>query len=181
VGLKRTGLLVLLFGVCACATTPKGAYADEGLPATAKIDRIVVSKEGHTMAVYAGETLLKTYRVAIGKGGEGPKRMEGDNRTPEGSYVVDGRHHSRQFHRFLHLSYPNKDDRKAFQAARKAGEIPKDARLGGAIGIHGEKRGREWLPHKLADWTQGCIALDNDEIEELYERVEKGAVVEILP
>jgi murein L,D-transpeptidase YafK len=171
---------VLVFALASCATH-RGAYADEPLPGSVRIDRIVVDKSDHTMEVYDGKKHLKTYKIAIGKGSDGPKQVQGDNRTPEGEYRIDSRHHSKKFHRFLHVSYPNRVDRKAFKQGRKEGSISKSAKIGGAVGIHGEKQGKEWLPHKLVDWTQGCIALDNDEIEELYRSVKDGAVVVIVP
>jgi hypothetical protein len=87
--------------------------------------------------------LEQTYRGAGGRGGAGPKLLEGDNRTPEGLYRVVRRFPSRKYHRFLLLSYPNDRDRRAFQQARRAGRIPSGARIGGQIGIHGEKRGRD--------------------------------------
>jgi len=163
------------------SSAPSAALADDPLPDGAEIDRIVVYKGKHTMEVYDGETLLKTYTVAVGRGGKGPKRTSGDNKTPEGKYRIDGRHKSSKFHRFLHVSYPNREDKNAFKQGKKKGTIRSGARIGGAIGLHGEKKDRTWLPHKWVDWTQGCIAVDNDEIEELYRAVKKNAVLEIYP
>jgi murein L,D-transpeptidase YafK len=157
------------------------ARADEApLPAGA-IDRIVIKKAAHVLEAWSGERLLRTYRVAIGSGGAGAKRTEGDGRTPEGRYRVDRRHRSRAFHRFLHVSYPNADDVRAFREAVRAGRVPRGARIGGDIGIHGEARGWEGAPHKFVDWTAGCVALDNDEIEELFAAARPGAQVEIVP
>ncbi len=133
------------------------------------------------MELWSQGRLLKTYRVVIGRGGAGPKRMEGDGKTPEGKYHIDSRHVSAHYHRFLHVSYPNDADRRFFTRAQKEGKLPPDAKIGGDIGIHGERRGLTWLPHKWIDWTQGCIALDNDEIEEIYPVVKPQAEVEILP
>ena len=145
------------------------------------IDKIVIYKGRHRLEAWAGARVVKAYRVAIGRGGAGPKRYEGDNKTPEGSYRVSRRFVSASFHRFLHLSYPNAEDRRAFARGQRDGSIPRGARIGGAIGIHGEKRGLRVLPHKWVDWTQGCIAVDNPEIEELYRAVKPMAVVEIRP
>ena len=159
-----------------------GARADEPPPlARGSVDRIVIDKSDHTLEAWRGDRLLRRYTVAIGSGGEGPKRVEGDGRTPEGLYRIDRRHRSRSFHRFLHVSYPNADDRRAFRQAAQDGAIGPGARIGGDIGIHGEARGWEGAPHKAIDWTAGCVALDNDEIEELYAAVRDGAVVEIRP
>lgn len=145
------------------------------------VDLVVVRKGAHVLEAWQGDRLLRRYRVAIGSGGAGPKRVEGDGRTPEGRYRIDRRHASRPFHRFLHVSYPNADDRRAFEEARRSGTIPRTARIGGDIGIHGEARGWSGAPHKWVDWTAGCIALDDEEIEELFVAVREGAVVEIVP
>jgi len=155
-------------------------HAQEPL-AAGTIDRLRVFKGKHRLEAWSGRRRLKVYRIAIGRGGEGHKRYEGDGRTPEGRYTIDRRYPSKRYHRFLHLSYPNAKDRAAFERARRAGKLPRGARIGGAIGIHGAKRGWRWLPHKWLDWTQGCIALDDDEAEELYRAAKKGAMVEILP
>lgn len=124
---------------------------------------------------------MRTYTISVGRGGDGHKRQEGDGRTPEGRYTIDSRHRSKTYHRFLHISYPNKGDKQAFAQAKKAGELPKGATIGGAIGIHGERAGREWTPHTWVNWTQGCIAVGNDEVDELYRWVKPGAVIVIHP
>lgn len=155
--------------------------ADQAPLGRGTVDRVVIRKAAHLLEAWSGEHLLRQYRVAIGAGGAGPKRAEGDNRTPEGRYRIDRRHRSRAFHRFLHVSYPSAEDRRAFREALRRGDLPRGARIGGDIGIHGEARGWEGAPHKSVDWTAGCVALDNDEIEELFAAVRPGAAVEILP
>jgi murein L,D-transpeptidase YafK len=158
-----------------------GQVAAAPLPPKAEVDRIVIYKGKRQMLVYSGKRLLKTYNVVVGRGGKGPKRFEGDNKTPEGRYRVDRRHVSKTYYRFLHLSYPNAADRRAFAELKRSGKLPKGARIGGAIGIHGEKKGFGWAPHKWFDWTRGCVAIDNDEILELYRAVKIGATVIIRP
>jgi murein L,D-transpeptidase YafK len=127
------------------------------------------------MEAWSGQRLLKTYGIAIGSGNPGPKRQRGDKKTPEGRYKIDRRFVSKKFHRFLHISYPNRKDREAFKGLNIKGDP------GGDIGIHGEKSSYGWLPHKWVDWTLGCIAVDNDEIEELYRLVVPGAEVIVYP
>jgi murein L,D-transpeptidase YafK len=165
-------VLVLLAAAARAGPFPRGV----------KIDRLRIFKKRHRMEVFSGKRRVKVYRVVIGRGGAGPKRFEGDGRTPEGRYVIDSRHPSRKFLLFLHVSYPSARDRAAFRAAKAAGKLPAGARIGGSIGIHGEKKGFwSWLPHKWFDWTRGCVAVDNEEIRELYPAVKENAVVEILP
>jgi murein L,D-transpeptidase YafK len=149
--------------------------------AVERVDRLIIYKGRHRMEAWAGKRMVKVYRVAIGRGGAGAKLREGDNRTPEGSYRMVQRRVSAAFHRFLLLSYPSSADRAAFRKAQREGTIPRSARIGGDIGVHGEKKGLRLLPHKWVDWTQGCVAVDNDEIEELYATVVDHARVDILP
>ena len=158
-----------------------GLYDKKPIPTNERIDRLVVYKSKHIMEAWSGKRLLKVYQISIGKGNPGPKRHQGDNKTPEGEYRINNRFVSKKFHRFLQISYPENKDRKAFLKSKANGLIPKDAKIGGSIGIHGEKKGYERLPHKWADWTQGCIAVNNDEIEELFIAVKPNAKVIILP
>jgi lipoprotein-anchoring transpeptidase ErfK/SrfK len=177
-------LVVGLAAAVACASlAQEGRYEGTALPASARIDRIVIDKSDHTLEAYAGSTLLKTYSVAIGIGGEGPKQWEGDQRTPEGVYRIDSRHRSRDFHRFLHVSYPNAADRRRYRELRARGEVPRGAGIGRDIGIHGEPSdfGGMLAVALDFDWTAGCIAVSNEEIEELYAAVVPNAVVEIRP
>ena len=138
-------------------------------------DRILIEKKAHRMTVYAGGKEIKHYKVAIGRGGMGKKMREGDKLTPEGLYRIDKRNPQSSYHLSLHLSYPNADD---IAAAARAGENP-----GGDIMIHGALNGFGWLGrlHTLFDWTLGCVAVTDKEIEELWTLVPDGIEVEIRP
>ena len=116
---------------------------------------------------------LKVYRSALGSTPIGHKVREGDGRTPEGSYRIDFRKHNSSFHRALHVSYPNARD---IQVATSKGVNP-----GGAIMIHGARNGFGCLGslHHLVDWTAGCIAMTNWEIEELWRAVPDGTPIKI--
>jgi murein L,D-transpeptidase YafK len=145
------------------------------LPIEQKADQIVVVKSSHTMMLMANGRVLKTYKVALGRGPSGPKVREGDNKTPEGEYVIDQKNAKTRFHLALHISYPNGADK---ERARKAGVDP-----GGAIMIHGLAHGFGWLgsvQHEV-DWTEGCIAVSNSEIEEIWRLVPAGTPIEIKP
>ena len=154
-------------------------------PATiARVDRLVVDKGARRLVAYDGEREVARMRVAIGFGGAGPKRFEGDGRTPEGVYRIDRRHVSRDYHRFLHVSYPNAADRRRYRELVDAGQVPRDADgelvgIGGAIGVHGTG-GNDWVPVGLRS-TLGCVMVDDDEAEALYDAVVDGAVIEIRP
>jgi murein L,D-transpeptidase YafK len=143
--------------------------------ATLTADRVVVAKADRTLTLYRGAQVLRTYKIALGRNPTGPKEEEGDGRTPEGVYVIDGRHAQSAFHRSLHISYPNAGDRR-----RAAG---RRVRPGGAIMIHGLPNGLGALgaAHRLRDWTEGCIAVTDDEIEEIWRMVPNGTRIEIRP
>ena len=138
-------------------------------------DRVLIQKAAHSLSLYRGNRLLKTYKVALGPNAEGPKRQQGDGRTPDGTYVIDARKRYSAFHRALHISYPNEVDRRR---ARRLGVAP-----GGDIMIHGLPNGMGAIgkAHLVRDWTQGCIAVTNEEIEEIWRIVPNGTRVEVKP
>ena len=144
-----------------------------------KANRIVIKKNAHELSVYAGDVLVKTYKVAIGPGGSGYKHREGDKVTPVGHYHVT-MHQPSQFHQFLRLDYPNAEDRARFTRLQTSGELPKEATIGGDIGIHGAPPQPQWKSvHKTVDWTLGCVAVDDAEIDEIGHLVADGTPVEI--
>lgn len=136
---------------------------------------IVVHKKERTMELVHAGQVIKTYKVALGGEPVGPKARQGDHRTPEGAYVIDSRNAHSQFHRSLHISYPNVADK---ERARKLG-VP----TGGDIYIHGLPNGYGFIgaAHRARDWTDGCIAVTDQEIEEIWRLVDNGTPVEIRP
>ncbi len=140
-----------------------------------KADRVVVHKERRTLELMHGGDVIKTYKIALGGEPLGPKTRLGDHRTPEGAYVIDSRNDHSQFHRSLHISYPNATDR---ERARKLRVSP-----GGDIFIHGLPNGYGFIgaAHRARDWTDGCIAVTDQEIEEIWNLVDNGTPVEIRP
>jgi murein L,D-transpeptidase YafK len=138
-------------------------------------DRIVVLKAKRILELKRGEAVLKTYSVALGGAPVGAKERQGDHKTPEGTYVIDSKNQHSQYHLALHVSYPSASDR---ERARKMGVDP-----GGDIMIHGLPPGYGWLgaSHRRIDWTDGCIAVTNKEIEEIWGLVKVGTVGEIRP
>jgi murein L,D-transpeptidase YafK len=167
---RATGTLLVVL-----ATANSLSAAEQSLPVGSVADRIVIEKAAHTLALFRGDHLLKTYRVALGPNVKGAKERQGDGRTPEGKYIVDSRKRDSAFHRALHISYPNEQDRRR---ARRLGVPP-----GGDIMIHGLPNGMGAIgkAHRIRDWTQGCIAVTNEEIEEIWRVVPNGTLVEIKP
>ncbi|MBN1547739.1 MAG: L,D-transpeptidase family protein [Syntrophaceae bacterium] len=138
-------------------------------------DQIVVEKKERRLTLISKGQILKQYKIALGGEPNGPKEKLGDNKTPEGTYVIDSRNKDSRYHLSLHISYPNNEDRKR---AKELGVSP-----GGDIMIHGIKNGFSWVGdfHTVRDWTEGCIAVTDEEIEEIDKLVPNGTVVEIRP
>lgn len=138
-------------------------------------DRILVEKSKRAMTLFSGGKVVKTYLVALGGEPVGPKEREGDHKTPEGFYIIDSKNARSRFHLALHVSYPDEAD---WKRARKLGVSP-----GGAIMIHGLPKEFAYLGplHRKTDWTDGCIAVTDEEIEEIWRLVKIGTPVEIRP
>jgi len=122
-----------------------------------------------------GNEILKSYQVALGRQPVGAKDRQGDHKTPEGVYSVDAKKPNSRFHRALHISYPSTADRE------RAGRLGVDP--GGDVEIHGLGSMWGWVgaAHRKVDWTDGCIAVTNEEIDEIWPLVDVGTPVEIRP
>ena len=145
------------------------------LPAGTVADRVVVNKSERHLTLYLKNQPIRTYRVALGPHPVGQKQQEGDGRTPEGSYVLDYRNAKSAFHLSLHVSYPSPADSAR---ARERSVSP-----GGLIMVHGLPNGLGLLGslHLLRDWTNGCVAVTNSEIEEIWRVVPDGTPIVINP
>ncbi len=138
-------------------------------------DKILIEKKARLLMLLSRGKVLKTYKIALGGNPIGPKERQGDNKTPEGTYVIDSRNRDSKYHLSLHISYPNEKDKKH---AKELGVSP-----GGDIMIHGIKNGFSWVGdyQSKVDWTRGCIAVTDKEIEEIERLAPDGTVVEIRP
>jgi murein L,D-transpeptidase YafK len=138
-------------------------------------DRVVVLKKERTLQLLNEGRVVKSYKVALGRDPLGPKARQGDHKTPEGLYVLDSRNAHSQFHKAIHISYPSAKDRAE---ARKKGVSP-----GVDVYVHGLPNGYGWVgaSHRLKDWTDGCIAVTNIEIDEIWLAVPNGTPIEIRP
>ncbi len=157
---------------------------------------LLISRSSHTLLVKQGNVTLQSFKVAFGSGGKKAKLREGDRTTPKGTYLISNVRTSDRFHLFMQLNYPNMNDakralktklisRKQYRDildAQIAGRMPpQNTGLGGAIGIHGigvETQEKIEI-HQFADWTQGCIAMRNDEVEALSGYISYGTKVTI--
>jgi murein L,D-transpeptidase YafK len=145
------------------------------LAAGTAIDRILVQKSAKRLSVFRQGNQIKTYRIALGQNPVGAKQEEGDMKTPEGIYKIDSRNAQSSFHLALHISYPSHEDDKRASAHGVS--------AGFDIMIHGIQNGRGWIGafHRWTDWTAGCIALTDEEIEELWRVTPNGTTIEIRP
>lgn len=135
------------------------------------VTQLQVFKTDRKLYLISGEKVLKTFRIALSGNDKGHKRWEGDGRTPEGTYMIDFRNPNSAFHLSLRISYPNAND---IAEAKALGRKP-----GGDIFIHGGG-GTTFLPWLRRDWTAGCIAVKDREIEEIYAMVQLGTPIFIF-
>lgn len=150
-------------------------FPEHELPRDTKIDKLIVIKSERRMEAYANGQLVKTYSIALGGNPEGDKQYEGDKRTPEGEYTINGKNPNSGYHKNLGVSYPNATDRKE---AKERGQAP-----GGDIKIHGLRNGIGFIGkfHRFFNWTAGCMAVTNEEMDELYNAVDTGTPIIIKP
>jgi len=150
-------------------------FPEKKLPAGVTIDKIVVFKSHHLMDVWSNGKLLKTYSISIGKNATGAKQLQGDNRTPEGSYFINDKNPNSTCYKNLGISYP---DIKHAEAAKQLGKS-----AGGDIKIHGLLNGCGFIGkfHRWRDWTNGCIAVTDAEMDELYYHLAIGTAIDIYP
>jgi murein L,D-transpeptidase YafK len=160
--------VVLLLALCALVSACGSKFRSYDGP---EVTRILVYKENRRMYLMHHETALKVYEIDLGFQPVGPKAVEGDGRTPEGDFYIDRRNPNSDFHLSLGISYPQPHHRAA---ARELGERP-----GGDIFIHGGPR--RGIDRNGPDWTAGCIAVTNREIEDIYAMVRVGTPISIYP
>ncbi|AHM61360.1 hypothetical protein D770_15530 [Flammeovirgaceae bacterium 311] len=163
--------LLFFFALCllGCGTTTnKGAVTD-------RADKVLVFKARREMQLLKQDQVLRTYKISMGDQPVGHKQQEGDERTPEGKYVLDWRNGKSAYYKSIHVSYPNEQDRAS---AKSRGVSP-----GGDIMIHGMAKKMAWIGslHTFKDWTNGCMAVTNEEMDEIWVMVKNGTEIEILP
>jgi murein L,D-transpeptidase YafK len=156
-------ILLLLIGILA---------AEQNL---AKADQVIVVKSQRTLSLLSHGKVLRTYKAALGGAPIGAKEQQGDHKTPEGHYILDRRNAKSRYYKSIHVSYPNEQDK---QRASQSG-----VSAGGDIMIHGLPNGFGWLgaTHRTLDWTDGCVAVTNAEMDEIWELVPDGTPIDIRP
>jgi len=140
---------------------------------------IVIDKSDYELSVFDDKGWYATYPVVFGNNSLSDKKMEGDKNTPEGSFRIISKRVHEKWCRFLCLDYPTPESREKFNNRKQNGEIPANARIGGAIGIHGTWPREDFVIDKYKNWTEGCISMKNDDVIELYSFTKSGAKVTI--
>ncbi len=140
-----------------------------------KADLIVVRKSDHILELWSNGAVIAKYPIALGFNPKGHKEREGDGKTPEGIYTIIDRNENSHYYKSLKIDYPNSAD--------AAAALARHVRPGGDIMIHGLPSGRsaEQMDHPRHDWTNGCIALTNDQMENVWEHVDKGTSILVMP
>ncbi|MDD5361188.1 MAG: L,D-transpeptidase family protein [Ignavibacteria bacterium] len=172
--MKRKLIWAAVFVLLACIAFYY-FYPEEELPAGVKVDNIVVLKSKREMLAYSKGQLVRTYKVSLSSQSTGDKEFEGDKKTPEGVYFINDKNPNSGYHKNLGVSYP---DSIHIEKAKRFGKS-----AGGDIKIHGIRNYMGFIGkfHRWRDWTLGCIALTDWEIDELYDAVDIGTRIEIKP
>lgn len=142
---------------------------------------ILIEKSKYRMTLYYDLQPIKTYPIVLGGSPVGNKLRQGDNKTPEGIFKLRDLYPHPDWAKFLWIDYPNADSWQTHLQAKREGKIAWSDRIGGEVGIHGVPRDRDALIDNRGNWTWGCISLKNKDVNELYQFVQVGTLVEIVP
>ena len=129
---------------------------------------IVIDKSDYELSVFDEKGWYATYPVVFGNNSLDDKKMEGDKKTPEGTFKIISKRVHEKWYRFMAIDYPTKESWEKFNARKKRGEIPASASIGGAIGIHGTWPQEDFIIDKYKNWTLGCISMKKDHVLEVY-------------
>lgn len=140
---------------------------------------IVIDKSDYELHVYDSKGWYASYPVVFGSNPLADKKMEGDRLTPEGTYHIVAKRPHQKWSRFLALDYPNAQDLARFEERKRRGEVPRTATPGGGIGIHGTWPNDDYMIDRFKNWTNGCIALKNSDVQEIYGYIQVGTPVTI--
>ena len=164
---------VFAFFVLLALASPALCATVRPLPTSAVADKVLVLKGPRRLYLLKGGKVLKAYRISLGGRPRGPKVEEGDHRTPEGKYVLDWHNTESQFYKSIHISYPNDKD---LARAKRSGVPP-----GGDLFIHGQPNEIDGPGRQPGDWTDGCIAVSNEAMDEIWRAVSDGTRIVIKP
>lgn len=138
---------------------------------------IQINKSDYILMVLNKTEVIKSYRMVLGANPKDDKRMEGDRCTPEGIFQIVSKYPHKSWGKFIWIDYPNEESKIKFKESKLNGEIPKDAKIGGEIGIHGTPENSDYLIDDKVNWTWGCISLKRKDVDEIYPYLEKSTAI----
>ena len=141
---------------------------------------IQIDKSDYVLMVLNKDIILKSYRMVLGSNPKDDKRMEGDRCTPEGTFHIVSKYPHKNWRKFIWIDYPNDESRRKFNKSKSNGEIPKDAEIGGEVGIHGTPENGEYLIDDKVNWTWGCISLKRNDVDEIYPYINESTEIIIV-
>lgn len=179
--MKLCWLLLLVLPLSSFNHISKGPGENHLNPDNINRDKlfILIDKSNYRLYLYEDTRLLKTYRVVFGSNDLSDKRMQGDKKTPEGTFYITDKRVDSKWNRFMLLDYPNKASVDKFNYRKAHHLIPSNAKIGGGIGIHGSRPGVQLGIDLRVNWTDGCIGMKNADVDELYSVVKTGTPVVI--
>ncbi len=160
-------------------TVSKHTYGKRSSPSPTGKIHIIIDKSDYELHIYDDEGWYATYPVVFGNKSLDDKMMEGDRNTPEGEFTIITKRPHSKWNKIMLLDYPTKESWEKFNRRKADGIIPKSARIGGDIGIHGTLPYDNLVVDNFKNWTQGCVALRNEDLDDIYQFVEVGTKVTI--
>jgi murein L,D-transpeptidase YafK len=183
-------IAITLILVSGCRAYSNNDFINYELPLGKLIDslaidvsaiHIIIDKSDYFLTVMVDSQVIKQYPMVLGGNPVDDKRMQGDQCTPEGKFLVRTKYPHRSWEKFIWIDYPNQESWKKFNVAKASGDIPDDASIGGEIGIHGVPGNADELIDLGVNWTLGCISLKNKDINDFYPYVDAGMLIVINP
>ena len=138
---------------------------------------IHIDKSDFALSVMDIDKVIKQYSVVLGTNPIDDKRIQGDRCTPEGTFHIVSKYPHKNWRKFIWIDYPNEESKRKFKEAKSKGEIPKDAKIGGEVGIHGTPEGGDYLIDNKVNWTWGCISLNRKDVDEIYPYIKKSTEI----
>ncbi len=171
--MKHVAKLLSIFALL--TILPSFRFKDKAIPSY----YIIITKHSYELTLYDDRGWLVKYPVVFGNNDLGDKMKEGDRETPEGTFTIIGKRIHEKWDRFMMLDYPTAESYERFRQRKARGIIPKDAQIGGGVGIHGTWPHEGYAVDRYENWTEGCISLKNEDVEELFSLIPVGTKVTI--
>jgi len=176
--MKKYSLYLMLLGILAMNTSFRIPYRFDLKNTDKNIFTVVISKSKYSLTLIdASGQWISSYPVVFGSKDLGDKMMQGDRKTPEGTFHIVAKRKHEKWNRFISIDYPNAESIEKFNARKAEGIIPANAKIGGEIGIHGVWPHEDYAIDQYQNWTEGCISTKNNYIQELFDILPIGTTV----